>query len=289
MNTTTIQTANRLNPFELSNGIQLSFDTPLVMGIVNITPDSFYDGGKYVTIEDAVKHTGKLLAEGADIIDLGAASTRPGAAILTPEEELKRLLPVLDVLVENYPGIIISVDTYNAWVAEEAVKHRALLINDISGGLMDEDMFETVGKLNVPYILMHIQGTPGTMQLTPYYSEVTEEVYNFLSSQVTKARNKGISQIIIDPGFGFGKTVEHNYTLLQNLNKFCGLGLPVLTGLSRKSMINKLLKIKPDDALTGTVVLNTLALLQGANILRVHDVKEAKEVIKLVNQYNKKL
>ena len=285
MGTTTIHTANRLKPLELLNGKQLSFDTPLVMGIVNITPDSFYDGGKYESPEDAIKQAEKLIAEGADIIDVGAASTRPNAVMLTSGEELERLLPVLDALIASNPDIIISVDTFHAQVAEEAVKHGALIINDVSGGTMERAMLKTVAVLKVPYIIMHMQGTPETMQHNPQYEDVTKEVYNFLFQQVERAHYAGIKQVIVDPGFGFGKTVEHNYTLLNTLGTFRKLGLPVMAGLSRKSMINKVIKTKPQNALTGTIALNTLALVQGANILRVHDVKEAKEVIKLVNQY----
>ncbi|HSY75838.1 MAG TPA: dihydropteroate synthase [Bacteroidia bacterium] len=285
MGITTIQTANRLSPLKLTNGKELSFDSPLVMGIVNITPDSFYDGGKYENPEDAIKQAEKLLVEGADIIDLGAASTRPKAIMLSPEEELERLLPVLDVLTKTYPDIIISVDTFHALVAKEAVEHGALIINDISGGTMDEAMLYAVAGLNVPYIIMHMQGTPETMQVNPQYDDVLKEVYNFLSQRVDKAQRAGIKQMVIDPGFGFGKTVEHNYTLLRNLGTFRKMGLPLMAGVSRKSMINKVLKTKPENALTGTISLNTLAVLQGANILRVHDVKEAKQVIKLVNQY----
>ncbi|HXP49709.1 MAG TPA: dihydropteroate synthase, partial [Bacteroidia bacterium] len=235
--------------------------------------------------EDAVKQAEKLLAEGADIIDLGAASTRPNAVMLTSGEELERLLPVLDVLIASKPDIIISVDTFHAQVAEEAVKHGASIINDVSGGTMERAMLKTVASFKVPYIIMHMQGTPETMQHNPQYEDVTKEVYNFLFQQVERAHYAGIKQVIVDPGFGFGKTVEHNYTLLNTLGTFRKLGLPVMAGLSRKSMINKVLKTKPQSALTGTIALNTLALVQGANILRVHDVKEAKEVIKLVNQY----
>jgi dihydropteroate synthase len=285
MGITTIQTVNRLSPLKLLNGKLLSFDAPLVMGIINITPDSFYDGGKYESPEDAVKQAEKLLAEGTDIIDLGAASTRPKAVMLSPEEELERLLPVLDALIKTYPDIIISVDTFHAKVAKESVAHGASIINDVSGGTMDEAMLKTIGKLKAPYILMHMQGTPETMQVNPQYDDVLKEVYNFLSAQVDKAQKVGVRQIIIDPGFGFGKTVEHNYTLLRNLGTFRKMGLPLMAGVSRKSMINKVLKTKPENALTGTISLNTLAVLQGANILRVHDAKEAKQVIKLVNQY----
>lgn len=276
---------SHLNSITLLNGKKLSFESPLVMGVINITPDSFYDGGKYTSADAAIKQAERLIAEGADIIDLGACSTRPKAIDIGKEEELKRLLPVLDYLVKNYPGIIISVDTYRANVAKEAVKNGASIVNDISGGTMDDKMFETVASLKVPYILMHIQGTPDTMQVNPQYNDVVKEVEKFFSAQIKKLHKAGITDIIIDTGFGFGKTIEHNYTLLKNLHHFKMFGLPILAGVSRKSMINRVLKTKPENALTGTIALNTLALMEGANILRVHDVKEAKEVIKLVTQF----
>lgn len=277
--------SNTLQPLELKGRKSLAFTQPLVMGIINITPDSFYDGGKYEKPEDAVKQADKLLTEGADILDLGAASTKPNALLLSAEEELQRLLPALDAVVKNHPEAVISVDTFHAEVAKKAVEHGAGIINDISGGAMDKNMMEVVAALNVPYILMHMQGTPQTMQDNPSYTDVTKEVYDFLAIQVDKARKAGIKQLIIDPGFGFGKTTEHNYTLLHDLSKFKKLGLPILAGISRKSMINKVLKTKPETALTGTIAANTLALVQGANILRVHDVKEAKETVKIVNQF----
>jgi dihydropteroate synthase len=280
----TIQLNTKLAPLKFPNGKELPLTFPLVMGVVNITPDSFYDGGRYATSEDAIKQAEKLIAEGADILDLGAASTRPGAEFLTPEQELERLLPVLDSIVQNHPDAIISVDTFQSEVAKEAVKHGASIVNDISGGTLDDRMFDVVAKLNVPYILMHIQGDPQTMQVNPQYDDVVAEVYEFLARQSEKARNAGIKQIVVDPGFGFGKTVEHNFTLLRNLKQFRALG-PLMAGLSRKSMINKVLKTKPENALTGTIALNTLALTHGVNILRVHDVKEARQVILLVNEY----
>lgn len=276
---------SHLKPITLLNGKKLSFESPKVMGVVNITPDSFYDGGRYASTNTAIKQAEKLIAEGADIIDLGACSTRPNATDIGGEEELKRLLPVLDYLVKNHPDIIISVDTYRANVAREAVKHGTYIVNDISGGTMDNKMFETVAALKVPYILMHIQGTPDTMQVNPQYNDVVKEVEDFFTAQIEKLHKAGVKDIIIDPGFGFGKTVEHNYTLLKNLHHYKMFGLPVMAGVSRKSMINKVLKTKPEYALTGTIALNTLALMEGANILRVHDVKEAKEVIKLVTQF----
>lgn len=274
-----------LAPIKLTNGKELSFAEPLVMGVVNITPDSFYDGGKYESTENAIAQAEKLIAEGADILDLGACSTRPKAIDIGEEEELKRLLPVLDYIVKNHPETIISVDTYRANVARQAVKRGAAIVNDISGGTMDDNMFATVADIKVPYILMHIQGTPETMQVDPHYEDVVKEVEEFFSTQLKKLHKAGVKQVLIDTGFGFGKSVEHNYTLLKNLHKFKKFGLPILAGLSRKSMINKVLHTKPENALTGTIALNTLALLEGANILRVHDVKEARQVIKLVHQY----
>jgi dihydropteroate synthase len=274
-----------LEPFTLQNGRVLSFESPLVMGVVNITPDSFYDGGRYISAEDAIEQSEKLIAQGADILDLGACSTRPKAIDIGEEEELKRLLPVLDFVVKHYPQVTVSVDTYRANVAKEAVKRGASIVNDISGGTMDKDMLSTVAGLKVPYILMHIQGTPDTMQENPHYDNVVAEVEEFFQARLDRAHKAGIKQIIIDPGFGFGKTVEHNYTLLKHFHEFKKFGLPLLAGLSRKSMINKVLKTKPENALVGTIVLNTIALLEGANILRVHDVKEARHVIKMVHQF----
>jgi len=276
----------QLPPLELPGEHQLWLDTPVVMGIVNITPDSFYDGGKHGTTKAAIKHAEKLIDEGADILDLGAQSTRPGAKLLTAKEELKRLLPVLDHLQKKHPEEIISVDTFYAEVAEKAVEHGASIINDVSGGTFDKNMFKTVASLKVPYILMHMQGTPKTMQVKPQYKDIVKDVFDFLSKQYNKATKAGIKQIIIDPGFGFGKTVEHNYDLLRNLKEFRKIGF-VLAGLSRKSMINKALHIKPEEALTGTIALNTFAIMNGANILRVHDVKEARQVITLVKDYLK--
>jgi dihydropteroate synthase len=276
------------HPIILKNGTTLSFDSPLVMGIVNITPDSFYDGGYHNTTEKAIHHIERLISEGADIIDLGAASTRPGAEDIGQEEELNRLMPVLSYMVNKYPEVPVSIDTYHSAVAWETIKNGASIVNDISGGSLDINMFNTIGELNVPYILMHIQGNPKNMQVSPTYTDVTEEVYQYFASRISELKSAGASSIIIDPGFGFGKSVDHNYELLRNLNRFKDFELPIMAGLSRKSMINKVLKTKPENALTGTIALNTLAILQGANILRVHDVKEAKQVIELVKQYQPK-
>jgi dihydropteroate synthase len=264
----------------------LYFQYPIVMGILNITPDSFYDGGMYESEPDIIKRVGKMLAEGASIIDIGSMSTKPGAQIISEHEELNRLIPVIKSIIVHFPDIIISVDTFRSNVARVAIKEGAAIINDISGGDMDVKMFETIARLNVPYVLMHMQGTPQTMQKNPEYKDVVKDIIYILSEKVEKLKQLGVNDIIIDPGFGFGKTVEHNYQLLKNLKCFDFFELPILVGISRKSMINKVLHIKPEDALNATSILNTIALLNGANILRVHDVKEAVETIKLLEVYN---
>lgn len=260
------------------NGKMIDFTRPRVMGILNITPDSFYDG-KTVGLYDG--RVEQMLREGAYIIDLGAVSTRPGASEVSQAEEMTRLLPVLKKIRKEYPGIIISIDTYRAEIAKIAAGEGADMINDISGGTFDPLMLPAIAHLRIPYIIMHIQGTPLTMQVNPVYEDVAKEVSGFLSGQAQKLLESGHDQLILDPGFGFGKTVEHNYILLENLDILAKTGYPVLAGLSRKSMINRVLKIKPEEALNGTTVLNTIALLKGASILRVHDVKQAVEAIKL--------
>jgi len=260
-------------------------DSPKVMGILNITPDSFYDGGKLKTDTDVLHHAEKMISEGADFIDVGGMSTRPGSAEISVDEEMKRVLPVVALLKKNFPDCILSLDTYRAAVAEKGLEADIDMINDISAGNLDENMFEVVAKFRAPYIMMHIQGTPQTMQQNPHYENVTDEVLQYFIQKTERAKATGIHDIIIDPGFGFGKTLEHNYTLLQHLDALKILGKPILAGLSRKSMICKLLNIKPADALNGTTALNIIALLKGANILRVHDVKEAKEVIKIAEFY----
>ena len=265
-------------------GALLDLSGPMIMGILNLTPDSFYDGGKYKNEKDALNQTGKMLEEGAGIIDIGAVSSRPGAEKINPEEEQTRLLPHLRNIARKFPGAVLSVDTYNASTARAAVNEGAAIINDISGGTMDKEMFETIASLNVPYILMHIQGTPQSMQKKPIYEDVFKAVSAFFSERTDLLKRLGVNDIIIDPGFGFGKTVEHNYTLLNNLDKFRIFNLPVLAGLSRKSMICRVLDSKPEAALNGTTALNTIALLKGANILRVHDVKEAVEVMRIAAQ-----
>lgn len=269
--------------FQLHDGRTLDLSGPVVMGILNVTPDSFFDGGKYERPEDALSQAEKMMRQGATIIDLGAVSTRPGAVAPSEAEEWERLEPVLKLLREKLPNAILSVDTWRAAIAEKAVKTGAHIINDISGGTMDAAMFATIGKFGVPYILMHIQGTPETMQQDPHYDDVVKEVKLFFEERLTQLKNAGASQIILDPGFGFGKTVEHNYQLLSSLDVFVKMGHPVLAGLSRKSMTTKLLGIGKTEALNATTALNTIALQKGAKILRVHDVREAVECIRIFN------
>jgi dihydropteroate synthase len=263
-------------------GKLLTFEKPLVMGILNLTPDSFYDGGSHADMDGILHHTHRMIYEGADIIDIGAVSTKPGAADVSFEEEHDRLIPVLENIKKEFPEAIISVDTYRSRIARIAVDKGAHIINDISAGDFDKDMFRVISELKVPYIIMHMKGTPSTMQQNPVYNDVVEEVCSYFVEKVTALKKLAANDIIIDPGFGFGKTVEHNYELLNNLEYFSIFDLPILVGISRKSMINKVLHITPDEALNGTTVLNTIALMKGANLLRVHDVKEAVEAVKLV-------
>jgi len=256
-------------------GRLVSLSKPLVMGVLNITPDSFYDGGQHNTIEAAVKRAGEMVDQGADIIDIGAVSTRPGAADVSEQEELTRLLPVLREVIAMYPDAVVSVDTYRAWVAEKSVENGASIINDISGGSLDKKMFHAIAALRVPYILTHIQGRPDTMQQNPHYRDVTGEVIRWLAGRVQQLRELGVNDIIIDPGFGFGKSATDNYTLMRELPLLSILQLPVMVGVSRKSMIYKSLNTSPDNSLPGTIALNYQALINGANILRVHDIPEA--------------
>ncbi len=266
-------------------GKLLVIDKPLVMGIINITSDSFYEGSRSQTVESILSQATKMIGEGADIIDIGGQSTRPGSERISVKEELQRVLSAIETILKNFPETIISVDTYQAIVAEECVRSGAAIINDISAGNMDSDMIPTVAKLQVPYICMHMKGTPQDMQEHPSYENVTKEVLDFFIQKTDECRRAGINDVIIDPGFGFGKTITHNFTLLKELSAFKMLEKPIMAGLSRKSTIYKTLGINTNEALNGTTVLNTLALQNGANILRVHDVKEAKEVIKLYEQY----
>ncbi len=256
-----------------------------IMGILNVTPDSFFDGGKYSLLDAQLAQVEKMLNDGADFIDVGGYSTRPGADTIHEEDELNRVIPVIEKIAKQFPDAIISIDTFRARVAEEAIKSGAAIINDVTAGEGDELMFEMVAKLQVPYIIMHKQGTFKDMQVEPQYEDVVKEVIQYLSFKIEKLTELGIQDIIVDPGFGFGKTLEHNFQLLKHLNLLRILGKPILAGISRKSMINKLLKTKPENALTGTIVTNTLALQGGASILRVHDVKEAVETLKVINFY----
>ena len=265
-------------------GNLIDVSSPKVMGILNITPDSFYDGGKYKNESDILFQTEKMLLEGATFIDVGAYSSRPGAAHISENEELNRMIPVVDLLINHFPEIIISVDTFRSKIAKETIENGAAIINDISGGKMDEKMFQTIADLQVPYILMHMLGTPQNMQQNPVYEDVTKEIISFFAAQIYKLHQLKVNDIIIDVGFGFGKTMQHNYEILNNLSLFKILDAPILAGISRKSMLYKPLEIKANEALNATTVANTIALLNGANILRVHDVKEAMEAIKIVNQ-----
>lgn len=265
-------------------GRLLSLEQPVIMGILNITPDSFFDGGKYNQESSILAQTEKMLQEGASIIDIGGMSSRPGAEIISVEEELQRVIPVINKIHRNFPEAIISIDTIQSRVAIESITAGAHIVNDISAGKIDSQMYTAVAKLGVPYILMHMQGKPNNMQDAPKYEDVLQQVLDFLIEEVGKLRILGVKDIILDPGFGFGKTVAHNYELLKKLSVLKIIGLPILAGISRKSMICKVLKVNPDKALNGTTALNMIALQQGASILRVHDVKEAKETIRLWQQ-----
>lgn len=268
-------------------GRLVTTERPLVMGILNVTPDSFYDGGRYFDEKDLIKRRAdQIISEGADIIDLGAYSTRPGADYVSPEEEWRRISNALEIIRHDYPDAIISLDTFRGSVARRSVtEYGADIINDISAYQMDDDMFQAVVDLNVPYVLTHIQGNPQTMQLDPKYkSRVTDDVVKELSQKVNELTVHGVSDIIVDPGFGFGKTVDDNYQMMQDLTQFKTLGHPVLVGISRKSMIYKATGGTPETSLAGTCALNAVALLNGADILRVHDVRECVEVVRVVSK-----
>jgi dihydropteroate synthase len=264
-----------------SNSSIFSTKNAIVMGILNLTTDSFFDGGKYLCEKEIIKRCRTMLDEGASIIDIGAQSSRPGATQVSAKDELKKLLPIIKLLKNNFPSIIISIDTFWAETAHETILAGSNIINDISAGNMDKEMFNVIARHNVPYIIMHMQGTPQDMQKNPTYNNVVNEVVNYFDEKIKELKSLNISTIIIDPGFGFGKTLEHNYQLLNNLDAFNKFNLPLLVGASRKSMIYNLLDTTSEKALNGTSVINTIALQNGANILRVHDVKEAKESIKI--------
>jgi dihydropteroate synthase len=265
-------------------GKLLDLSHPIVMGILNVTPDSFYDGGKYVSDTSILEKAAKMLEEGAQIIDIGGMSSRPGAEIISVQEELDRVLPSIEMIIRHYPEAIISIDTIRSAVAKQAVQSGASIINDISAGKFDDQLFQTVADLDVPYILMHMQGKPKDMQENPAYKDIALEVLDFMIEQVGQLRALGVKDICIDPGFGFGKSLEHNYQLLKKMHIFKILELPILAGISRKSMIYKLLNTTPDKALNGTSALHMIALQEGARILRVHDVREAVEVVQLWQQ-----
>jgi len=266
-------------------GSLLIVDKPLVMGIINITPDSFYAGSRQQDIAEIVKQAGAMLDAGAAIIDFGGQSTRPGAEKLSADEELRRVIEPIRAVNRQFPNAFISIDTYYAEVARQAVDAGAGIVNDISAGSLDPDMISTVASLKVPYVLMHMKGTPQSMQQKPEYGNVTQEVLDFFIKKTDQLREAGIHDIIVDPGFGFGKTIAHNFELLRNYRAFSMLGTPLLLGISRKSSVYKTLGVTAEQALNGSTVLNTIGLLNGANILRVHDVKEAREAVILFEAY----
>ncbi|MEJ6791842.1 MAG: dihydropteroate synthase [Lacinutrix sp.] len=268
------------------NGKLIDLSTPKVMGVLNITPDSFYDGGFYKDESNTINQVEKMLDQGATFIDVGAYSSKPNAKEVSRDEELRRILPIMQLLIKQFPGIIISVDTFRAEVAKQCIEKGAALVNDISAGHLDEKMLETVAKLNVPYIMMHMRGTPQTMQEHTVYNNILKDILFYFSKRVNQARALGIKDIVIDPGFGFAKTLEQNFELLNQLEGFKITELPLLAGLSKKSMIYKTLKTSPAQALNGTTALNMIALQKGAKILRVHDVKEAIECVTLFNKFN---
>lgn len=264
-------------------GTLVDLSVPKVMGILNCTPDSFFDGGSYKNESDFLKQAEKLLADGADFIDIGAYSSKPNADFVSEEEEVARMVPVVELVLKHFPDTLISVDTFRAAVAKAAVESGAALVNDIAAGMLDDKMLETVGKLKVPYIMMHMRGTPQTMVKLTQYDDIVQEMLQYFGERIDAARHFGIDDIIVDPGFGFAKTLAQNYEVLNKMELFQMTGLPILAGMSRKSMIYKLLGTTPHEALNGTTVLNTLALSKGATILRVHDVKEAVETVKIYN------
>ncbi|MDN3551416.1 dihydropteroate synthase [Mucilaginibacter aquaedulcis] len=264
-----------------AGGKLIDISSPKVMGIINLTPDSFYEGSRKPGIEEALKQAEKMMTDGATFLDIGAYSSRPGATDISIAEETDRLLPIVEAIIAAFPEAILSIDTFRALVAEAAIKAGAHIINDISGGQLDNDMFATVARLQIPYILMHMKGTPQTMTQLAQYDNVFLDVYDHLASRYQQLKQLGVHDVIIDPGFGFAKKQEHNYALMNRLQDFQVLGLPVLAGISRKKMIYGLLENTAAEALNGTTVLNTISLMKGANILRVHDVKEAVEAVKI--------
>lgn len=268
------------------NGDLVDCNEPKVAGIINVTPDSFFDGGRYSTIDKALKQTEKLIDEGADFIDIGGQSTRPDSDFLSDETELSIVIPVIKAIKKEFPRVKLSIDTFWSKVAIESVNEGVGMINDISGGTLDNKMFETMGKLNVPYVLMHMRGTPQTMGNYTDYENLITDINYYFSKKISELRKFGVNDILLDPGFGFSKTLQQNYDLLKNIDKFKIFNLPLYIGISRKSMIYKCLETSAEDALIGTSALNFYALQKGAQILRVHDVKEAKQMIKLWKMLN---
>ena len=273
-----------MSKIKKENGNFDDFSTPVVMGILNVTTDSFYDGGKYLSELEITKQISKIEKEGAKIIDVGASSSRPGSIPVSEKTEIERLLPTIELIKKNSPNIKISIDTFRSNVARQCIKNGADMINDISAGEKDKKMFDTIAELNVPYVMMHMKGNSLTMQKNPNYDDIIKEISEFFEKKIKTLNSLGFNKIIIDPGFGFGKTLEHNYEILRNLSEFKKINLPILVGVSRKSMIYNLLDITADQALNGTSIINTIALNNGANLLRVHDVKEATECIKITDQ-----
>ena len=271
------------------NKKSLDFSTPVVMGILNVTPDSFYDGGKYVSEVKVIERIHQIVEEGAGIIDVGAYSTRPGAAFVDEKEELARLAWAVELVRKYYPDVVVSIDTFRSAVAREIIDCLGdVIVNDISGGTMDDGMFDFVAQSGVPYIMMHIQGTPQTMQLNPVYENVVKDVRKFFTDRIAMLNEAGFDNIILDPGFGFGKTLDHNYELMDGMDSYLDLEYPILVGISRKTMIYKLIGGTANEALNGTTVLNTLALLKGASILRVHAVREAVEAVKITEKMRRR-
>jgi dihydropteroate synthase len=267
-------------------GKLLLVDRPLVMGIINTTPDSFYEGSRFSDTDKILSQAEKMIAEGADIIDIGGQSTRPGSEAVNEEEELKRVIEGVEAIHRNFPDTIISIDSYYSTVVKKSVQAGARIVNDISAGNIDKQMMPTIAELQTPYIIMHMRGNPATMQQNSNYDNVTREVLDFFIQKTGECKKAGIHDVIIDPGFGFAKTINHNFELLKNLSAFKILDTPILIGISRKSSVYKTLGVTAEEALNGTTVLNTIALMNGANILRVHDVKEAKEAVKLLSLVN---
>ncbi|MBK86385.1 MAG: dihydropteroate synthase [Flavobacteriaceae bacterium] len=282
---------NQINKKDLlsinCNGELISLSTPKVMGILNITPDSFYDGGRYKDTKSILIQVETFLEQGATFIDVGAYSSRPGAAFVSEEEELKRITPVIDLILKSFPDCRISIDSFRSKVIQKCVEAGAVISNDISSGKLDPLMFETIAKLKVPYIMMHMKGNPQNMQKHTEYENLINDIYLYFSERINRANKHGIEDLILDLGFGFSKTLEQNYKVLNQLKVFKNLNYPILSGISRKSMIYKTLESTSGEALNGTTALNMVALINGTNILRVHDVKEAMECVKLFNMYSK--